>query len=322
MLNHTFTWNGHSSDEFGIKIERFPGLNRPARKYTASNVPGRNGNLYELQDAWEEVIQSYEIYAGGQSKNSPQDFMRIMEWLSEPNGYAVLTDSYDVDHYREAVFVDAMDIANSWNRYGRAVVTFRCRPERFLSSGQTVQIDFTDTTLIGYVNSWSLNIRESAPSGTIIKIVYEGEVLRILDSVVISSVGWYQVKTKDGTIGWCQSQYVTAYNAVIINNPTKHIAKPKIELTMGDDLWLMVNRLLLTVTGTAYPLYIDCETENITGINGIGELDNYNKRATITDSDGNIVADFLTLQPGENYISAEESESVSDCTIEMRFWEL
>lgn len=323
MLNHSFVFNGHSSDEFGIKIERFPGLNRPARKYTVSNVPGRNGNLYEMQDAWEEVIQSYEIYAGGQSKNSPQDFMRIMEWLCEPSGYAELTDSYDVDHYREAVFVDATDIANSWNRFGRAVVSFRCRPERFLDSGRNMVLDFTNTTLIGYVNTWSLTLRESAPSGTVIGTLHEGEVLKILDSVVISSVGWYQVKTEDGTTGWCQSQYVLTYNALIINNPTKHIAKPKITLTMrSGGLWMMLNRSILEVTGQAYPLYIDCETENITGINGLGQPESYNNRATLSDGDGNPISSFLSLKSGENYISIEESENVSDVTIEPRFWEL
>lgn len=326
MLNHSFTWNGHSSDEYGIKIERFRALNRPARKFDVANVAGRNGNLYGLQKAWDEVLVSYQIWAGNRKAGGDdleQLWTYIMEWLNSADGYAELSDSYDTEHYREGVFVDATDIENSWNEYGRAIVSFRCRPERYLISGQSVTLDFTNTTLIGYVNSWSLNIRESAPSGTIIKIVYEGEVLKILDSIVISSVGWYQVKTEDGTIGWCQSQYVLAYNVLIINNPTKHIAKPKITLTMGNGgLWMMLNRSILEVTGQANPLYIDCETENITGINGLGQPESYNKRATLSDGNGNPISNFLFLKSGENYISIEESENVSDVTIEMRLWEL
>lgn len=442
MLNHSFTWNGHSSDEYGVKIERFRALNRPARKYDVANVQGRNGNLYALQNAWDEVLVSYEIFAQGASSttnllnmtysnayitpspeyytanlptivssrwqiynetmasfkqfaikgmpeldpdhcwinyeirndgttiNSGQtttddiiisiqagqqllvwmnvatngtamsftipcrmfdlyerDLERrwtdIMEWLNSADGYAELSDTYDTQHYREAVFVDATDIANSWNEYGRAIVSFRCRPERYLISGQSVTLDFTNTTLIGYVNTWSLTLRASAPSGAVIGSLYEGEVLKILDSIVISSVGWYQVKTEDGTIGWCQSQYVLAYNVLIINNPTKHIAKPKISLTMGNGgLWMMLNRSILEVTGQANPLYIDCETENITGINGLGQPESYNKRATLSDGNGNPISNFLFLKSGENYISIEESANVSDVTIEMRLWEL
>lgn len=320
MLNHTFTWNGHSSDEFGIKIERFPGLNRPARKYTASNVPGRNGNLYELQDAWEEVIQSYEIYAGGQSKNSPQDFMRIVEWLSEPNGYAVLTDSYDVDHYREAVFIDAMDIANSWNKYGRAVVTFRCRPERFLNSGQNITADLNGSQLVGYTTD-TLNLRDSAPSGDIIYLMPANTFLLILDSTTISETVWYQVELESGMTGWCDSTYITTMNAVIINNPTKRTAKPLITIMSTSALKLGINHLFLTTDGSSYgSFYVDCENENIYGWDDLKNYVNRNSQAHIQDYGGNVKAGFLKLRPGKNYLVPVYG--ISGITMNARFWEL
>lgn len=130
---HSFTFNGHSSDEFGIRIERFPDLNRSERKYRSASVSGRNGNIYQMQNAWEEVVVSYQIFAGElQAGAAVSDFTDIVEWLNSADDYAILSDTYDTTHYRLAVFVDEMEIESQWHTFGKATVRFRCRPERFL----------------------------------------------------------------------------------------------------------------------------------------------------------------------------------------------
>lgn len=130
---HSFTFNGHSSDEFGIRIERFPDLNRSERKYRSASVSGRNGNIYQMQNAWEEVVVSYQIFAGElQAGAAVSDFTDIVEWLNSADDYAVLSDTYDTTHYRMAVFVDEMEIESQWHTFGKATVRFRCRPERFI----------------------------------------------------------------------------------------------------------------------------------------------------------------------------------------------
>ena len=132
-MRSTFTWNGHSSDEFGIDIERKPDLNRSARKFQTASVPGRNGNIYQLENAWEEVMVTYDIFAGGPNYgDAVTSFTTIMEWLNSADGYAVLSDTYDSTHYRLGVFVDMTLITSTWHQHGRATITFRCRPERFI----------------------------------------------------------------------------------------------------------------------------------------------------------------------------------------------
>lgn len=146
---HSFTFNGHSSDEFGIRIERFPDLNRSERKYKSASVSGRNGNIYQMESAWEEVTVSYQIFAGErQAGAAVTDFTDIVEWLNSADDYAVLTDTYDPTHYRMAVFVDDLDIESEWHTFGKATVRFRCRPQRFLvenpvsvASGDTITND-------------------------------------------------------------------------------------------------------------------------------------------------------------------------------------
>ena len=199
MLNHTFTWDGHCSDEFGIKIERFRALNRPSRKYDAASVPGRNGNIYKLQDAWSEQNLSYQIFAQGRP-NLAQTMTDIMEWLHSADGYARLSDTYDPDHYREAVFVDSTDIENSWNTIGRAVVTFRCRPERFLNEYENVALDLTDTVQIGYVNSFSLNFREGPNINyDTIWVMPKGTQIRKIDQTLSGTVSsGHTINIRDG----------------------------------------------------------------------------------------------------------------------------
>ena len=149
MLNHYFIWNGRSSEEFGIRIEKFRDVNRPAKKYIASNIYGRNGNNYSITDSFEEVTISYEIFANIVEQNVNDTFADIMEWLSGPSGYARLEDSYDVGHYRDAVFVGPLDVENTWNKYGRAVISFRCRPERFIAlPEQSITLDDDEGTIV------------------------------------------------------------------------------------------------------------------------------------------------------------------------------
>lgn len=146
MLN-SFTYNGRPSEDFGIRIERFPNLNRSQRKFKSTSVPGRNGNIYQLEDAWEEATVSYQIFAGSRHKGcAVPSFTEIMEWLHSADDYAELSDSYDPDHYRLAVFVDATDIESSWHQFGRATIKFRCRPQRYIA-GTTKMVEDGDVVI-------------------------------------------------------------------------------------------------------------------------------------------------------------------------------
>lgn len=136
-MYNTITWNGISSDTLGLTVEKYPKLNRPARKYTVADVPGRNGSAYILQNAWSEVIQSYEISA----KSPVASFKGVAEWLASANGYAVLQDSYDPTIYRMAVCVNPFEVETALNRAGRALIQFNCRPERYIANTQDIVVN-------------------------------------------------------------------------------------------------------------------------------------------------------------------------------------
>lgn len=321
MLNHTFTFNGHSSDEFGIKIERFRALNRPARKFDAASVPGRNGNIYKLQDAYEEVLVSYQIWA--KEDGTLEDvWTNIMEWLNSADGYAELSDTYDTEHYREAVFVDATDIENSWNEYGRALVTFRCRPERFLNNARAIQL--TGSASLAFVRNANTNIYASASTSwaVVAVVAYASTLVEVLST----SGTWKEVRLKDGTEGWCQASALADTYGDIITNPTNHVAKPSI-IIMGaaphENISVRIDDLTLSTKygGTATEnIIISCENEDVRSSLGV----NLNKYTSITDPQGSTtIADFLNLDAGINYVRlGHPSGNVLTGTVDARFWEV
>ena len=130
-------FNGKSSTDAGIRhVEKYPALNRPERQARIVDVPGRNGDVVQLLDAWNDYEQDYEIYGGDGTKGSaPVAFNSIYAWLNSATGYARLEDIYEPDYFRLAYFTGPMDVDNVFSQFGRATITFMCRPERFLKSG-------------------------------------------------------------------------------------------------------------------------------------------------------------------------------------------
>lgn len=122
----------------GLVIEQVPNQNRPARKMDVYSVPGRSGDIVVMQDAWENVEQTYEVWGGDENINSATAFGYKCAELFKYSGYQELTDSYDTTHYRRAYFAGPFDVDNEFTRRGRAQLTFNCDPRRFLNSGKTV----------------------------------------------------------------------------------------------------------------------------------------------------------------------------------------
>lgn len=136
--NSNIWFNGKPATEYGVRqIEVYPEYNRPERKADIFEVPGRSGNVVFLQDAWNEIEKEYEIYTGDGSRGSvPKEFCNISEWLNSADGYARLEDTYEPEIFRLAYCLGAYETENALNRHGRATLTFNCRPERFLKSGE------------------------------------------------------------------------------------------------------------------------------------------------------------------------------------------
>ena len=138
------TYDGVASTNYGIVVSEAPVFERPNRKQTIITVPGRNGSVIFQDDAWEDVIRSYNVWlsenvtedSGGDMSGYLVEYVdAYQEFLNSRKGYLRLTDNFEPDVYRLAYYSGGDSFSNEMTQYGRATLRFTCRPERFLISG-------------------------------------------------------------------------------------------------------------------------------------------------------------------------------------------
>lgn len=137
MITSGFTFGAHSAEEFGLFVQHRPKGRIPARRVSTFTIPGRNGVLHQSQQAWNSISRDYDCYIRGNPSAHA-----IKDWLCASTGPQRLWDVYDPDYYYRAVLVNAMEIENILNRYGRVKLKFDCDPRAFLVTGDTA-ISFT-----------------------------------------------------------------------------------------------------------------------------------------------------------------------------------
>lgn len=129
-------WAGVSSDDLRIRIERYPSRILPERSQTLTEVPGRNGGLLIVDGNFRNYQQEYEVYISAERSGLVRAARAVAEWLESPVGYQRLEDSYEPDIYREAYYAGNQDIESVLNRFGRTTISFSCKPQRYLKSGE------------------------------------------------------------------------------------------------------------------------------------------------------------------------------------------
>lgn len=128
---------GVSSDDVRLIVQHHPHRIIPQRKYSTAAVPGRSGDLLDMQDAWANYTQTYDVFLrGGKRGDVPMLARAVAEWLCGARGYQRLEDSYEPNCFRLAYFVGPLDIEDRLTRYGRCTLSFGCKPQRFLVEGE------------------------------------------------------------------------------------------------------------------------------------------------------------------------------------------
>lgn len=194
------TWNGITSDSLGIFVESAPEYVKPRRKVDVYSVPGRSGDIIRPQNAWENVSQVYEIFAGDGTQHAvPGAFSAVAAWLYGPSGYQRLEDDFDPTHFRLAHFAGPFDIENLMTRVGRASITFDCKPQRFLKSGETpvtMIVPGTITNPTAFAARPLLLVTGGGVEGT---VTVNGTVFAISDTTVPIYIDCESMNCYDGS---------------------------------------------------------------------------------------------------------------------------
>lgn len=136
-MRNGFKFGSRATWDFDMYVEKLPSQNTSARKMETVKVPGRNGDLHFLQDAFNNYTQPYSCYFHGKLP-APAQAHAVKAWLLSSGTYRRLEDTYDPEHFRLAAFNGPLSIENILNEYGRCTVNFDCDPRCFLKSGENV----------------------------------------------------------------------------------------------------------------------------------------------------------------------------------------
>lgn len=145
-----FTYNGRSSAEFGLHIEKKDVFSAPEYDAEFISIPGRSGDIINPNRRFANIKVTYTVFLARKNIAALAAVLRdIKGWLySEPDRYHEITDSYDAEYFRYGVISGNLDIEEQLNKVGSFTVTFNCKPYKYSFAGQkTVAADSSELTI-------------------------------------------------------------------------------------------------------------------------------------------------------------------------------
>ena len=133
-----FTYNGRSSADFGLHIEKKDVFSAPEYDAEFISIPGRSGDIINPNRRFANIKVTYTVFLARKNTAALASVLRdIKGWLySEPDRYHEITDSYDAEYFRYGVISGSLDIEEQLNKVGSFTVTFNCKPFKYGYEGQ------------------------------------------------------------------------------------------------------------------------------------------------------------------------------------------
>lgn len=131
-------FDGETSTDYGVQILGEGVFNAPEREVEMISIPGRNGSFALDKGRFENIEVTYpaNIIA-----DNAEDFAAAVSdfrnMLCSRRGYCRLTDDYHPDEYRMAVYKSGLEVDERVLRAGDFDITFDCKPQRYLMSGES-----------------------------------------------------------------------------------------------------------------------------------------------------------------------------------------
>lgn len=136
---NSLEFDGVNSLAHGIYITGESVYNAPERDVESLEIAGRNGDYLLDKGRWKNIDVTYNAGAFGSDQSEFATKIRqFRNLLASRYGYHRLTDTYNPNEYRLGVFKNAVEVeASSYKRAGEFDLIFNCKPQRYLTSGET-----------------------------------------------------------------------------------------------------------------------------------------------------------------------------------------
>ena len=136
---NSLTFDGQNSLDNGVFITAESSYDAPERDIEEIEIAGRNGAFLLDKGRWKNIEVTYKAGAFGSNQSEfaskIRDFRNLM---ASRIGYKRLTDTYNPNEFRLGTFKDAFEVKpESATRHGEFDLVFNCKPQRYLTSGET-----------------------------------------------------------------------------------------------------------------------------------------------------------------------------------------
>ena len=133
-----FVFDNENSKDFGVYITGEAVYNAPERDMEMISIPGRNGSFALDNGRWENIEVTYSAGIAGDSQtNFAEAISDLRNMLVSKTTYCRLTDDYNPGEYRMALYKSGLDVTPELARGGTFDIVFECKPQRFLTDGDT-----------------------------------------------------------------------------------------------------------------------------------------------------------------------------------------
>lgn len=133
------TFDGIVSTDYGVYITGEGVYNAPQRAAEVVAIPGRNGAFIQDLGRFDNIQVTYTAGVFGTDQaNFAAKIDAFRNALASRYGYCRLEDEYHQDEYREAAFLGGLEVDPAGrSNAGEFSITFECKPQRFLKTGET-----------------------------------------------------------------------------------------------------------------------------------------------------------------------------------------
>ena len=137
-----FVYKGIKSSDMGLRIESKEVFSAPEYEVDFLSIPGRHGDLIGDGGRFPNAQITYSVFLPAKSITElSQKITAVKGWLySGLNSYHTLSDTYDTEFTRKAVYAGKLDIEDELNRIGVFTISFSCQPFRYSIAGAKSQL--------------------------------------------------------------------------------------------------------------------------------------------------------------------------------------
>ena len=134
-----FKFDNVDSSTYGIGITGEAVYNSPERDVEMISIPGRNGDFALDRGRFNNIEVTYPAGMGDSDQSTfATRISGLRNALASKVGYQRLEDEYNTDEFRMAIYQRGLEVSPAhYSQAGEFEITFNCKPQRFLKSGET-----------------------------------------------------------------------------------------------------------------------------------------------------------------------------------------